>query len=710
MNFSFNSFLLSTFASAEPFGSDLESVFKRFRILSNIYANLALLFIVTSYSIFSALFAQTSNNLLIPSVCIPSICISLYLLRRRHYALSSLFLLLTMSAGNFTTNYNVNAPVAALCSVILLPHFIFYSTSSEAVQIINLFLCIGLSIYNSIEVKRIFQVTLDDEQAMQVNLLVLSSFLTLVTTCLFCIFQKSVEKNIRHSADLNYQKAENVTKEVVEVMRTKDAFVSMLSHELRNPLNALKGSLDYLGDVIKDTASLKILKNAKLSCEVLLNLVNNVLDAAKLKSDKMEIICEEADIVDVIRKALTINSKALKDKNLFAQVMIAESFPKKIWVDPSRILQLFMNLISNAVKFTPVQGKIYVYISWCSLGESREDLLNPFDKKVAHDFSQKERESPVNENVEASSAIFNEFSMEEARVRSQNFKHMSHEQQRDVSSGASVRNRRADFLNAFDDESDQECWIIQSTKSLNQSLRSDQGQQKGYLKVQITDTGCGIPSQNIPKLFGMFEQVSQNVRSEHGGTGLGLWICKQLCQKMKGDITIYSKLKQGTTFVFYVTVNNDRINSNQLAPRFSPENEIRALVVDDQSVNCYLLSLLLEREGIKVQMAIGGQEGVEKFINAQRNSYFNFILMDVSMPQVDGFMAARAIREWETKNNRPQVDIYFISGEFYHEEDILAEFRRKQGKMDPKVRFLKKPIDGNLLKRCVLSQYKLKND
>jgi len=477
-----------------------------------------------------------------------------------------------------------------------------------------------------------------------------------------------LKKNVKQSADLNFKKAEDVTKEVVEVMRTKDAFVSMLSHELRNPLNALKGSLDYLGDVIKDTASLKIVKNAKLSCEVLLNLVNNVLDAAKLKSDKMEIICEETDIVDVVRKAFTINSKALKDKNLFAHVMIAESFPKKIWIDPSRLLQIFMNLVSNAIKFTLQKRKIYVYISWCNTGESRERLLAPFDKKEIGEIPQVNGDSSLQR--EPSFAIFNEFSTEEARIRSQNFKFMmaSGEKDKENESHSGIRN--AASLHAFDYESEPEYWIIQSKKSLNQPS-VQRSMQKGYLKVQVTDTGCGIPEQNIPKLFGMFEQVSQNVRSEQGGTGLGLWICKQLCQRMNGDITIYSKLNQGTTFVFYLTVNNDRI-SDQLVPRFgSSNNEVRALVVDDQSVNCYLLSLLLEREGIKVQIATGGQEAVEKYINAQRNSYFSFILMDVAMPQVDGFMAARSIRDWETKNNRPKTDIYFVSGEYYHEEDIL---------------------------------------
>jgi len=92
----------------------------------------------------------------------------------------------------------------------------------------------------------------------------------------------------------------------------------------------------------------------------------------------------------------------------------------------------------------------------------------------------------------------------------------------------------------------------------------------------------------------MFEQSGLGTRSFQGGTGLGLWICKNLCQKMNEDITVYSNGK-GTSFVLYVPVNNGKIDTTtvQRNPTYLRE-KIRTLVVDDYSVNRYLHKLLLE--------------------------------------------------------------------------------------------------------------------
>lgn len=91
--------------------------------------------------------------------------------------------------------------------------------------------------------------------------------------------------------------------------------------------------------------------------------MNNVLDAAKLKSDKMEIAPVETDFVRVVEKALTINSESLKEKEIFAKAWISQELPELIWLDPSRLLQILMNLMSNVIKFISKEGKIDVYVS-----------------------------------------------------------------------------------------------------------------------------------------------------------------------------------------------------------------------------------------------------------------------------------------------------------------------------------------------------------
>jgi signal transduction histidine kinase/CheY-like chemotaxis protein len=696
-----NRYFLSIFADSKTFNNNTDSIFDRFQILCNIYANLVLLFIVLPSFWALHLIYESQNPYMATLYCSPLVILGLYLLKTKQYSTASAMLIFSISIVDLITIYAVKSPGVVILSIIISPFITCCTTSSKGVHVLNTLLSGGILVCGSIEIKRTFHVTLNDEQTSQINLLVFGAFILYFISCLFCAFQKGVEMNIRESAGGSLKKAENVTKEVVEVMRAKDMFISMLSHELRNPLNALKGSIDFLAEIIKDYACLKVLKDAKLSCEILVNLINNVLDAAKLRSEKMEISHEEADVVDVVRKVLTISSKTFEKKKLSVQALVDKSIPKKIWIDSSRLLQILMNLISNAIKFTPDDGEINIYLSWCPLDQRRESLLAPFPEKITSSL----RLDKETKRKDPSSSVFNEFSYQESEVRQRNFEYIKLAP-RINSSTFSEREKR---LLSFD--SDDQSWIIKPTNALGSNARPNSTQQTGFLKVQVSDTGCGIAQQDIPKLFGMFEQVAQTSRSQYGGTGLGLWICKQLCQKMGGDITISSKINQGTTFVFYLQINNAHIDSSSSIPRLPRSDQrIRALVVDDQAVNCYLLSLLLEREGIKAQIATEGQEAINKYTKEGRASSYNFIIMDVSMPDMDGFTVANIIREWEKKHNWEKTDIYFVSGEYYDEEDIKTQFRKRGGQMDSSIKFLKKPIDGELLKKEVFPKYILKND
>jgi len=228
------------------------------------------------------------------------------------------------------------------------------------------------------------------------------------------------------------------------------------------------------------------------------------------------------------------------------------------------------------------------------------------------------------------------------------------------------------------------------------------------LKVQVSDSGCGVDAENIPKLFNMFTQAHKGVAPIYGGTGLGLWICKQLCEKMRGDIVIYSKAHKGTSFVFYLPVNNDDLEDPNIQKRRA--DKVNVLIVDDYGYNRDLHKLLLEQEGVHVVLAANGQEGVECY-QSYEEDYFAFILMDVQMPVMDGFTAAKVIREWENKENKKKVDIYFVSGEYYNEEEVMIGFNRSTRTHNERtgIRFLRKPIDIEIV-RNVLNRYKTRTN
>ncbi len=131
--------------------------------------------------------------------------------------------------------------------------------------------------------------------------------------------------------------------------------------------------------------------------------------------------------------------------------------------------------------------------------------------------------------------------------------------------------------------------------------------------------------------------------------------------------------------------------------------KIRALVVDDYLTNQYLHKLLLEQQGVLVTLASDGHEAVEKF-KSQGNGAYNFILMDVNMPVMDGFTAAKRIREWEIENGKKQTEIYFVTGEYFNEADVLMRFKNVGGSGNG-VKCLSKPLDRETLKKVVM-QYK----
>ena len=230
-----------------------------------------------------------------------------------------------------------------------------------------------------------------------------------------------------------------------------------------------------------------------------------------------------------------------------------------------------------------------------------------------------------------------------------------------------------------------------------------------YLKVQISDNGCGIPEDVIPKFFTMFTQSQRSGPTKHRSASLGLWISKQLCQKMGGDITLYSKENEGTTFVFYIPVSiGAQVES--IPQDLNISKQPRALVVDDYQFNRDLHRLILEREGVQVSLACDGVEAVREY-KKHGNGYFDFVMMDVQMPEMDGFTATKEIREMECERNWKHVDIYFVSGEYYDENEVLAKLRSRERMTEmAQIKCMKKPIDIEVIKKMVERCYKKKDE
>jgi len=167
----------------------------------------------------------------------------------------------------------------------------------------------------------------------------------------------------------------------------------------------------------------------------------------------------------------------------------------------------------------------------------------------------------------------------------------------------------------------------------------------------IEDTGCGIADEELGNLFQPFTQVSQGYTRNHQGAGLGLTISKQLVSLMGGNMAVESEEGVGTTFAFCMTFSNEvRPHDDEAAleSRTTPPVSLRILLAEDDETTAFSVSKLLEKSGHSVTVAHNGQEALE--MHAAND--FDLILMDVSMPVMDGIEACQRIRGSRNSHKR----------------------------------------------------------
>jgi len=713
-----NNLVLTHLTRINKTGRDIDSLYKKQQALAVVYVNLFLGACIVVWTTLHYLGYPVYTWGIIISIT-PLWILSFIYLKKGDLETAKTLILIYMQAEIIVTHKISGMLLSSIVSVMICPPTASLLAVSARKQYINgAFSMIQLlSIFS--ECVEMFKVTLTEDQSANCFQMYVAAFLLGGFVVVVSFIQQDYGVYLWKLAESNYERAEKINKEVLQAIEAKDTFVSSLSHEIRNPLNALKGSIDFLMKGVSDPVHLQILENAHISSEVLLNLVNNVLDAAKLKSDKMDIAHVETNLIDTIKKVVMIHYDRLREKEMSPQVFIHKNLPLSIWIDSSRLLQIIMNLISNAIKFTNRRGRIHLYVSWCDSETKREHLLKPNEEDGPQNYtkkllskkssgsisSQSEVQQPTKLLLDNSYELFNadEYSLFKSDSPTIKIKRATPHESKRLSA---INCKESKLHNQYI------VWNINTLHGLNMQPLMEayyalcdlprSSQVKGFLKIQVSDTGCGIAEEHIPKMFEMFSQAGRDVASIYGGSGLGLWLCKQLTQRMGGDIAMYSKENVGTTFVFYVPTNNDTLLSEDLRSDLNfRRREVRGLVVDDYAYNRDIHKLLLEREGICVDLACDGQEALDKYI-AQGDFYYDFIMLDIQMPVMDGFTAAVKIREWEKKNNWKYTNIYFVSGEYYNEKDITRELKEKGAMREiTGVRCMRKPIDIELIKKMV---------
>jgi two-component system, sensor histidine kinase len=169
------------------------------------------------------------------------------------------------------------------------------------------------------------------------------------------------------------------------------------------------------------------------------------------------------------------------------------------------------------------------------------------------------------------------------------------------------------------------------------------------VRFSVKDTGLGIENDKQSIIFEPFKQEDSSVRRHAGGTGLGLFICKNIIQAMGSEITLTSEKGKGTEFSFILELElSTQIDTRELTEVALKLDDLNILVVDDNKFNCTVLAKMLQGYGAKISLATSGEEALKQYMEQSPRVVF----MDYHMPEMDGYEASMRIRKLEKDNSK----------------------------------------------------------
>ena len=312
--------------------------------------------------------------------------------------------------------------------------------------------------------------------------------------------------------------------------------LAVMSHEIRTPLNSMIGLTHVLKRRNPRLDQIEIIDTLKTSGDHLLHLVNDVLDYNKIQAKKLDLEVLSFNLIDTLKQVHAMFTRSAEDKGLSFSVQISASLPTIVKGDPTRLLQILSNLVSNAIKFT-TNGLVALYA-----------------RKI--------------------------------------------------------------------EQTDEICTI----------------------EFKVEDTGIGIPREKLYLLYEPFTQLESEIHRKYGGSGLGLLIVKNLVEAMKGTVVVDSVPEETTTVRVTIpfTVEQDIPENHQSSEqqRLDELKGLRILYAEDVISNQFLLTTVLADYQIDCIVASDGKETLIKVSEEK----FDIILLDVQLPDMDGYELTRRIR------------------------------------------------------------------
>lgn len=444
--------------------------------------------------------------------------------------------------------------------------------------------------------------------------------------------------------------------------RMKDEFLAVLSHELRTPLTSMLGWSKILrAKKLDEKATSRALEAIERNAISQMQLIEDILDVSRIIRGQLRLNVSAVNLLAVMEAALEAVRPLAEPKDIQLSTVLDTSIGS-VYGDPARLQQIVWNLLTNAIKFTPKGGRVEVRLSK-HFGFSISDF-----------------------GVSATSTSL-------STTQSNNFGFESHGENLDSSNTEESNNLKSVLENSDGRE-----------PSLKLSAKS-QNSKSQYAQIQVIDTGIGISSEFLPKVFERFRQADSTTTRSHNGLGLGLAIVRHLVELHKGTIFAQSLGSgQGATFTVRLPLLQDnrggRTSREATGETFSsvpstPLAGLRVLVVDDEADTRNFLSFMFEEYGAFATAVASVDEALAVLEQAKPD----ILISDIGMSGQDGYTLIRKLRSLEPeKGGRiPAIALTAYTREEDRLKALSAGFQQH----------LSKPIDPNKLIAAVANVLEL---
>ena len=369
--------------------------------------------------------------------------------------------------------------------------------------------------------------------------------------------------------------------------RAKRDFLFNMSHDIRTPMNAIIGYTTLAETSLTQPAKVAdYLRKISTASQHLLSLINDVLDMSRIESGRVVLEQKPVHLPTLVQDVRDIIQSNITAKGLAFTVDLAGVRDENVIGDPLRIQRILLNILSNAVKFTPSGGSI---------------TLRVVEKSGAPDGLDSRGVS----DAQGEPALVN------------------------------PDGRAAGGVSDGDGEA--------TSMAPAEAGANDAPLRYAEYEFHVRDTGIGMSAEYQKHIYEQFSREETSTVSKTEGTGLGMPITKRLVEMMDGSIELVSAPGKGTEFTVHLRLplsGEQKEKTPTADPTFAGT---RLLVVEDNELNMEITTTVLEEAGFSVDQAVNGQAALEKVATAAPGEYA-LVLMDIQMPVMDGYEATRRIR------------------------------------------------------------------